>query len=101
MMVWNECQIEGVMMPVTLKDVEYVANLAKLKLSLEEKRRFQKEPDNITKYVDQLNELGTQNVPLTSPVVFLQNVLREDQVLPSFLQDEALANAPEKKDGFF
>jgi aspartyl-tRNA(Asn)/glutamyl-tRNA(Gln) amidotransferase subunit C len=100
-MVLKGCQIERVMMPVTLKDVEYVANLAKLELSLEEKRRFQKEPDNITKYVDQLNELDTQNVPLTSPVVFLQNVLREDQVLPSFLQDEALANAPEKKDGFF
>ena len=100
-MVWNECQIEGVMMPVTLKDVEYVANLAKLELSLEEKRRFQKEPDNITKYVDQLNELDSQNVPLTSHVVSLQNVLREDQVLPSLSQDEVLANAPEKKDGFF
>ncbi len=70
-------------MPVTLKDVEYVANLAKPKLSLEEKRRFQKEMDSIIKYVDQLNELDTRNVPFTSPVVSLQNVLREDQVLPS------------------
>jgi aspartyl-tRNA(Asn)/glutamyl-tRNA(Gln) amidotransferase subunit C len=101
MMVLNECQIEGVMMPVTLKDVGYVANLAKLELSLEKKRRFQKELDSIIKYVDQLNEVDTQKVPLTSHVVFLQNVLREDQVLPSLSQDEVLANAPEKKDGFF
>jgi aspartyl-tRNA(Asn)/glutamyl-tRNA(Gln) amidotransferase subunit C len=101
MMVLNECQIEGVMMPVTLKDVEYVANLAKLNLSREEKRRFQKELDSIIKYVGQLNGLDTQNAPLISPVVFLQNVLREDQVLPSLSQDEAWANAPEKKDGFF
>jgi len=33
-------------MPITLKDVEYVANLAKLELSLEEKKRFKKDLDN-------------------------------------------------------
>jgi len=88
-------------MPITLKDVEYVANLAKLELSKEEKKRFQKELDNIIKYIDQLNELDTENVPITSHVVFLQNVLRKDEVLPSLSPDEALANAPEKKDGFF
>jgi aspartyl-tRNA(Asn)/glutamyl-tRNA(Gln) amidotransferase subunit C len=37
----------------------------------------------------------------TAHVLFLQNVLREDEVLPSLSQDEALAFAPEKKDGFF
>jgi aspartyl-tRNA(Asn)/glutamyl-tRNA(Gln) amidotransferase subunit C len=88
-------------MPITLKDVEYVANLAKLELSEEEKKRFKKELNNIIRYVDQLNELNTENVPITSQVIFLQNVLREDEVLPSLSPDEALANAPEKKDGFF
>ena len=88
-------------MPITLKDVEYVANLAKLELSEEEKKRFQKELDNIIKYIDQLNELDTTNVPITSHVTFLQNVFREDEVLPSLSPDQALANAPEKKDGFF
>jgi Asp-tRNA(Asn)/Glu-tRNA(Gln) amidotransferase C subunit len=29
-------------MPITLKDVDYVVNLAKLELSEEEKKRFQK-----------------------------------------------------------
>jgi aspartyl-tRNA(Asn)/glutamyl-tRNA(Gln) amidotransferase subunit C len=88
-------------MPITLKDVEYLANLAKLELSDEEKRRFQKELDNIIKYIDQLNELDTTNVPITSHVTFLQNIFREDEVLPSLSPDQALANAPEKKDGFF
>ncbi|MFQ6002286.1 MAG: Asp-tRNA(Asn)/Glu-tRNA(Gln) amidotransferase subunit GatC [Candidatus Zixiibacteriota bacterium] len=88
-------------MAITLKDVEYVANLAKLELSEEEKKRFQKELDNIIKYIDQLNDLDTENVPITSQVTFLQNVLREDKVVPSLSSDEALANAPEKKDGFF
>jgi len=88
-------------MPITLKDVEYVANLAKLELSEEEKKRFQKELDSIIKYIYQLNELDTENVPITSHVFPLQNVLRKDEVLPSLSPNEALANAPEKKDGFF
>lgn len=88
-------------MPITSKDVEYVANLAKLELTQEEKIKFQKELDNIIKYIDQLNELNTDNVPITSHVIPLKNVLREDKVLPSLAQDKALANAPQKKDGFF
>lgn len=88
-------------MSITLKDVEYVANLAKLELSRKEKIKFQKELDNIIKYIDQLNELNTENVPMTSHVVPLENVFREDRVLPSLPQDNALANAPQKKDGFF
>jgi aspartyl-tRNA(Asn)/glutamyl-tRNA(Gln) amidotransferase subunit C len=90
-----------VTVPITLEDVEYVANLARLELSEEEKKRFKKELNNIIRYIDQLNELDTENVPITSQVTFLQNVLREDEVLPSLSPDEALANAPEKKDGFF
>lgn len=88
-------------MAITLKDVEYVADLAKLELTQEEKIKLQKELDNIIKYIDQLNELNTDNVPITSHVIPLKNVLREDKVLPSLAQDKALANAPQKKDGFF
>jgi len=88
-------------MAITLKDVEYVANLAKLELSQKEKIKFQKELDNIIKYIDQLNELNTENIPITSHVIPLENVFREDRALPSLPQDKALANAPQKKHGFF
>ncbi|KPK99841.1 MAG: glutamyl-tRNA amidotransferase [candidate division Zixibacteria bacterium SM23_73_3] len=88
-------------MAITLKDVEYVAELANLELSQKEKFKFQKELDNIIKYIDQLNELNTENVPVTSHVIPLENVFREDRALPSLSQDQALANAPQKKDGFF
>ena len=88
-------------MPITLKDVEYVAKLAKLQLTEEEEVAFQRELDKIIKYVDQLNELETDGVPITSHVIPLQNVLREDEVLPSLSADQALANAPKSEDGFF
>lgn len=88
-------------MAITLKDVEYAAKLAKLELTKEEKVTFQRELDKIIKYVDQLNELNTKNVPVTSHVFPLKNALMEDEVLPSLSSAEALANAPRKKKGFF
>lgn len=88
-------------MAISLKEVEYVAKLAKLEFSREEKIKLQRELDKIVKYVDQLKELDTENVAVTSHVVSLQNVLREDVILPSLPADQALANAPKKKDGFF
>lgn len=88
-------------MPITIKDVEYVAKLAKLKLSPEEKKKFQKELDKVIRYIDQLNQVDTGNAPPTSHVVPMQNVLRDDKVRPSLTQKKALANAPDKKDGYF
>lgn len=88
-------------MPISLEDVEHVAGLAKLELSAEEKAKFQTDLDKVIKYVDQLNELDTENVPVTSHVIPIQNVLREDKVLPSISRQKALANAPKRKHGFF
>jgi len=88
-------------MPITLKEVEHIAELAKLELSPQEKLKFQRELDSILRYIEQLNELNLENVPLTSHVVPLQNIFREDKVLPSLPEELALANAPRKKNGFF
>jgi len=88
-------------MPITIKDVEYVAGLAKLELSEAEKRKFAKELDKIIKYIEQLKEVDTLNIPPTSHIIPMENVLREDKVEISLSQDEALANAPDKKDEYF
>ena len=88
-------------MPITLKDVEYVAKLTRLELSEEEKVVLQRELDKVVEYVDQLNEVDTENVPVTSHLIPMQSVLRMDEVLPSLPADQALANAPKSEDGFF
>ena len=88
-------------MAITLKDVEYVAKLARLELTEEERVAFQRELDKVVEYIDQLNEVDTEDVPVTSHMIPLQNVLREDEVLPSLSADQALANAPKSEGGFF
>jgi len=72
-----------------------------LELSETEKKKFAKELDKIIKYIDQLREVDARNVAPTSHVIPMENVLREDKVEPSLSQEEALANAPDKKDGYF
>jgi len=88
-------------MKISKKDVEYVAKLAKLKLSEKEREKFTKQLDQILKYVDKLNELDTKKVKPTSHVLPLKNVFREDKVGKSLKVEKVLENAPEKAKGFF
>lgn len=88
-------------MKISKKDVEYVAKLARLKLSEKEKEKFTKQLDQILKYVDKLNELDTEKVKPTFHVLPLKNVFREDKIGKSLKVEKALENAPEKARGFF
>jgi aspartyl-tRNA(Asn)/glutamyl-tRNA(Gln) amidotransferase subunit C len=88
-------------MAVTKKDVEYIAELAKLKFKDEELEKFTEQLNEILAYVEKLNELDTTNVePLSHPVEG-SNVFREDNVKPSIDREEALKNAPDRSELFF
>lgn len=88
-------------MAVTIKDVEHIAQLAKLNFTEDEKVRFTEQFNEILSFMEKLNELDTTNVEPLSHVIELQNVLREDTVKPSLPTEEALKNAPAKTDRFF
>jgi len=81
--------------------VEHVAKLAKLKLSETEKAAYAEQLNIILGYMDKLNQLDTTHIKPTSHVVEMQNVFRKDTLKPSITVDNALQNAPDKKDGFF
>ena len=83
-------------MPLTLEEVQHIAELAKLKLSDEELDRMTPQLSAILDHAARLQELDTDAIPPTASVVPLQNVMREDQVAPSLPRDDVLANAPDK-----
>ena len=86
---------------VTIKDVEHIAELSKLKFSQEELQNFTHQLNQILEYVDKLNELDTENVePLSHPVEG-SNVFRDDEIKPSINREEALKNAPDTDGEFF
>ncbi|MFZ0285455.1 MAG: Asp-tRNA(Asn)/Glu-tRNA(Gln) amidotransferase subunit GatC [Terriglobales bacterium] len=94
-------------MKISEKDVAYVADLAHLELTPEERGRFLRDLNSILEYVDRLNELDTSNV---QPMAEMSNVavgsvtLREDileGLRKSLPHEVALANAPDSDGTFF
>ncbi len=75
-------------------DVSYVAELARLELTDEEKSTFQPQLENIVKYVEKISEVDVSDVPPTMHGREIANALREDVVRPSMDREAALGNAP-------
>jgi aspartyl-tRNA(Asn)/glutamyl-tRNA(Gln) amidotransferase subunit C len=86
---------------VTIRDVEYVANLARLSFSQEEKERLTTQLNSILEYMDQLNALDTSSVEPLSHVIELKNVFREDVQTDGVSREAALQNSPAHSDKFF
>jgi aspartyl-tRNA(Asn)/glutamyl-tRNA(Gln) amidotransferase subunit C len=104
-------------MRVTEKDVTYVADLANLELSADERSGMVRDLNSILDYIDRLNELDTSNVEPMAQVSDRYGVdeskqgsdrfayaSREDVpegLRKSLTQEVALANAPDADGTFF
>jgi aspartyl-tRNA(Asn)/glutamyl-tRNA(Gln) amidotransferase subunit C len=104
-------------MKVTEKDVAYVADLANLELTEEERSRMLRDLNSILDYIGRLNELDTSNVPPMAQVSDRYGVDQSKQGTERFAyasredvpdglrkslpHEEALANAPDSDGTFF
>ncbi len=89
-------------MEITKKDIQYVADLARLNLSEEETDRLARDMDSIIRYsMDKLKELDTDGVMPMEHVLPIRNVFREDTCEKSFNREEMLQNAPASDSGCF
>ncbi len=86
-------------------DVRKIAKLAHLEITDEEVAIYTPQMANIVKYVEQLNELDTDNVePMLGGLTVegeATNTIREDHPHVSFTQAEALSEAPSGVAGHF
>lgn len=82
-------------------DIGYVAKLANLKLSEDEKQKFNHQLSDILRYFDKLQEVNTAKVEPIGQINGLENIKREDEPAPSLSQADALKNAPKIHNGFF
>lgn len=88
-------------MAIGIHEVEHVAKLARLELTEEEKRLFAEQLGAILEYAAKLNELDTSGVEPTTHVLPISNVLRGDEIRPSWPLEQVLRNAPDEEDGQF
>lgn len=85
---------------ITDAQVEHIAELARLNLSVDDVEKYKGQFNDILEYVGKLQEVDTANVQPTSQVTGLTNVYREDVVEESLPQSVVTALAPESQDGF-
>jgi len=88
-------------MSLTLEEVEYIANLARLQLSEAEKSSFREQLSAILEYAASLQNLDTTGIPPTSSVLQSLSMLRRDEPRPGLTTEEVLRNAPEAENGQF
>ncbi len=99
---------------VTEKDVSYVADLAHLELTAEERARMLKDLNSILGYIDRLNQLDTSDVEPMAQVASRYGerkhkdeangfayAMRADELQPCLPREEALRNAPASDGTFF
>lgn len=99
---------------VSEQDVTYVADLAHLELTVEERARMLKDLNSILAYVERLKQLDTRNVEPMAQVASRYGVakdasagevyayaMRADELRPSLPHEEAMSNAPQTDGTFF
>jgi aspartyl-tRNA(Asn)/glutamyl-tRNA(Gln) amidotransferase subunit C len=82
-------------------DVAYVAKLARLNLTNEETRLFQKQLGDVLKYAAKLAEVDVSHVEAAAHAIPVFNVFREDEPRDCFTAEEALSNAPHQANQLF
>lgn len=88
-------------MPLTLKEVEHVALLARLSLTETEKEKYTRQLSDILDYFEILKGQPTEGVEPLAHVLPIYNVMRDDIRRASLPKNEALANAPQAEEGLF
>ena len=88
---------------ISKEEVEHIAKLARLELSVKEIEKMQKDLSSILDYFVVLKKAKTKNHKFSSSQELEnKNVVRKDEVLPksSSLANNLIAQAPDKKDGY-
>jgi len=78
-----------------------IERLSGLELSPAEREALRADLSRILEYFQKLTELDTEGVPPFEPLPGRVNAWREDEPRESLSQEEALANAPDRQDGYF
>jgi len=82
-------------------DVAYVARLARINLTEDEVKFFQKQLDDVLKYVEKLREVDVSGAEAAARALPAFNVFRDDAPRDWFTAEEALGNAPRQANGLF
>jgi aspartyl-tRNA(Asn)/glutamyl-tRNA(Gln) amidotransferase subunit C len=84
--------------PTPQLDIDYVARLARLELTAEEKVRFAAQLGDVLHHIDQLRQADVTGVEPMAHAFPVENVWDDDVPRPGLSVDDALRNAPAQRD---
>ena len=87
-------------MKLSKKEVEHIAQLARLKLTDEDMATYSQQLSDILDYVDKMQTVDTKDVEPTSQVTGLTNVMREDKIIESGINEELVSLSPDSDNGY-
>ena len=88
-------------MSIDKATVAKIARLARIEVTETDKEVMARELSGILQWIEQLQEVNTDNVPQLSSVVEMDLPKRKDVVTDGHMRDAVLANAPESEHGCF
>lgn len=88
-------------MKITPKDVEKIADLAKMEISAEECKDYTQSLQEILEGMNVLRQVETNNVEPTIDLLPLKNVFREDKIEECLTKEQVFANAAEVENNCF
>ena len=88
-------------MKIDKNTINKIARLSRIKLEDKESADYIKDLNSILDWVEQLNEVNTENVEPLSNISSSILPKRDDTSEDSNSSDEILENAPDKLEGFF
>ena len=88
-------------MSIDKDKIKHISKLARI--SVEEKKinGLTKDLSSIFKFIEQLNELNTDNVEPLSSVLNQPLILRKDEINDGKIREKILENSPKKNEEFF
>lgn len=88
-------------MKIDQETLEKIAHLARLELKPEESPEMIKKLEGVLNWMEQLNEIDTENVAPLTHMTLEMNAFREDEAKTSISREEGLSNSPKHDDKYF
>jgi len=86
---------------MTIKEIQHIADLAKLSFNADEIEQFNAQFSQIIEYISIIDKLQLDDVEEVANLYESRNAFRKDIVEPSLPKEDALFNAPKHNEVFF
>ena len=87
-------------MSIDLKTIKHISKLSRISVDDKKAKKLADDLNSIFKWIEQLNELNTENVEPLSSIAETKLRLRKDEIKSKNIREEILKNSPDENKDF-